>query len=688
MTTRTIKAGTTDVSVVIRIVDSTDGTPETGVVFNTSGIDLEYRRELAASVDITEATLAALTTAHADGGFLHIGNGYYRLDLPDAACAAGATGVLVHGTVTGMVVIGCYIELVAYDPADTVRLGLTALPNAAAEAAGGLFTRGTGAGQINQAANGMIDTNPVRLNNVSQSLLDLKDFADDGYDPATNKVEGVKLADTLTTYTGNTPQTGDGFARLGAPAGASVSADIAAIEAQTDDIGVAGAGLTAVPWNAAWDAEVESEVDDALGGGTGTALTAIPWNAAWDAEVQSEVDDALVVQRLDELLNADSDVDGAAPPTVGSVFHELMSKTAGSFTYDQTTDSNEAIRDNMGTPQTGDVFPLASTEIADIKAKTDQLTFTTANQLDSNVKGVSDDSAAADAFETMLDGTGGQTLSLGKLDINNPSGDAISAVSSGGAGRGIYAKGEGAGHGALIEGGGAAHGIYGKGGSSAGSGLRGDGAGASAGIAGVGATGPGIHGLGGTNSHGLLVQSAVGGDGIRAIGEGVGHGARFTKGASGKDIDADEIDQIVTDTTTDIPALIAALNNLSSAQAQTAAAAALTAYDPPTRTEATSDKDEILTQLPAAPVKNASFTYVIKMVDSTDHATPETGLTIAMTRSLDGAAFGAATGVVTEISAGHYKVAASAADMLGDVVTHRFTATGADDLTIEFKTVS
>ena len=54
------------------------------------------------------------------------------------------------------------------------------------------------------------------------------------------------------------------FARLGAPAGASVSADIAAIEAQTDDIGAAGAGLTAVPWNATWDAEVQSEVNDAL----------------------------------------------------------------------------------------------------------------------------------------------------------------------------------------------------------------------------------------------------------------------------------------------------------------------------------------------------------------------------------------------------------------------------------------
>lgn len=69
----------------------------------------------------------------------------------------------------------------------------------------------------------------------------------------------VLTQEAVITY-----QSGDAYARLGAPAGASVSADIAAIEAQTDDIGVAGAGLTAVPWNAAWDAEVESECDDAL----------------------------------------------------------------------------------------------------------------------------------------------------------------------------------------------------------------------------------------------------------------------------------------------------------------------------------------------------------------------------------------------------------------------------------------
>lgn len=49
-----------------------------------------------------------------------------------------------------------------------------------------------------------------------------------------------------------------------------------------------------------------------------------------------------------------------------------------------------------------------------------------------------------------------------------------------------------------------------------------------------------------------------------------------------------------------LEAAISGLNDLSSADVQTAAAAALTAYDPPTRAEATADKAEVIAALPAA----------------------------------------------------------------------------------------
>lgn len=91
----------------------------------------------------------------------------------------------------------------AGDWSDLVRLGLTALPNAAAEAAGGLFTRGTGAGQINQDANGRVDANVKAVSGTLQTAGDLK-------------------------------------ATMGTPAGVSLAADLAEIEAETD-------GIAAIP---------------------------------------------------------------------------------------------------------------------------------------------------------------------------------------------------------------------------------------------------------------------------------------------------------------------------------------------------------------------------------------------------------------------------------------------------------
>jgi len=112
------KKGATSQSIEIYIIDSTDGTPETGVLWNT-GIDLKYRRKDAAVVSITEAALTtpALTDTWETGGFLEIGNGVYRLDLPDAALAsaAGIDRVVVFGTVTGMVVLPVTIHLTDID---------------------------------------------------------------------------------------------------------------------------------------------------------------------------------------------------------------------------------------------------------------------------------------------------------------------------------------------------------------------------------------------------------------------------------------------------------------------------------------------------------------------------------------------------------------------------------------------
>jgi hypothetical protein len=267
-----VLANSTDVTTYFKLRLAADGTAATGLTI--TDLDLQYVRSGATPAAKVDATaLAAANSAHGDNQAIEVDAtdqpALYRVDWPDAAFASGVREVILtvkHASIF----------------TEELRVNLTP-----------------------------VHSNLMQVGSDAQSATDLKDFADAGYDPATNKVQGVVLVDTVTTLT-----------------------NLPAITANW---------LTAAGTAADFGTEIGAAVLSALG--TGTWATAIPWNASWDAEVQSEAEDAIVAHRLDELLNADSDIDGAAPPTVGSVFHELMSKTAGSFTFDQTTDSLEAVRD-------------------------------------------------------------------------------------------------------------------------------------------------------------------------------------------------------------------------------------------------------------------------------------------------------------------------------------------------------
>lgn len=170
-----LKTGIVDRTIQVFLQDSssTTGAGLPGVVA-VELVASYIRVETDNDVTITQLTLndlASLTAAHNDGGWIEINAalapGWYRLDLPDAVFAAGAwsagVSLIDGGTDNFVAPWTAEIQLVSYDPEDTVRLGLTALPNAAVESPGGLYTQGAGAGQINQNANGQVDTRPVAL---------------------------------------------------------------------------------------------------------------------------------------------------------------------------------------------------------------------------------------------------------------------------------------------------------------------------------------------------------------------------------------------------------------------------------------------------------------------------------------------------------------------------------------------
>lgn len=135
-----------------------------GVDAATGGIKSGVTWTVRRCIDGTFA--AATGTATEDGT-----TGWYKFAMSQADTNGNNIGFNFTGT--GAVPQTVNIVTTVLNPYDAVRFGMTALPNAAAEAAGGLYTRGAGAGQINQPANGQIDANAVKLSGTTCTGRDI-----------------------------------------------------------------------------------------------------------------------------------------------------------------------------------------------------------------------------------------------------------------------------------------------------------------------------------------------------------------------------------------------------------------------------------------------------------------------------------------------------------------------------------
>jgi hypothetical protein len=166
------------------ILDSslTTGAGLTGLLYNTASLVIDVIADNAASgatyhyKSAATATIQDIGTSGSTAGTYSAPSasncrfapvdatnfpGLYELQFLDGLFDdSGATKLIIKVSgPTNCTPTFAEIQLVSFDPYDTVRLGLTALPAVAAEGSGGLYTRGTGAGQINQDANGRIDVN-------------------------------------------------------------------------------------------------------------------------------------------------------------------------------------------------------------------------------------------------------------------------------------------------------------------------------------------------------------------------------------------------------------------------------------------------------------------------------------------------------------------------------------------------
>lgn len=117
---KTVVKGSTDVSVVVRCLGTVSFAAQQS--FAETSWQFQYFRDGGTNfVSFAGAALSFLSSAHTDGGAEPIVNGYYRVDIPDAAVAkaAGVNGVFITAfpPAANTFIEGCFIQLVDADRA-------------------------------------------------------------------------------------------------------------------------------------------------------------------------------------------------------------------------------------------------------------------------------------------------------------------------------------------------------------------------------------------------------------------------------------------------------------------------------------------------------------------------------------------------------------------------------------------
>ncbi len=146
---------------------SSTGAGLTGLVFNSGSLTAYYHRDTdttATAISLVTMTVGTFTSS----GFKEIDAtnmpGWYQFCPPNAALASGAKNCGFHlKGATNMAPLPIECQLVAFDPNDAVRLGLTALPNAAAGASTGL--------PLSVDSSGRVDV--LKINGTSQTARDI-----------------------------------------------------------------------------------------------------------------------------------------------------------------------------------------------------------------------------------------------------------------------------------------------------------------------------------------------------------------------------------------------------------------------------------------------------------------------------------------------------------------------------------
>lgn len=170
----TIKAGTTSKIIEVTMRDSTTGGGKTGIAFGD--VSAYYVLEGGTSTLILLAAGIA-GDAYSSGKWAEVDainmKGLYQFHVPNAALPTGVASVTISLQVAGTIDKAVRIALPAMDVYDAVRAGLSALPGAAADAAGGLPISDTGGLDMDALPDHLTDIKGTGFVKDTDSLVNL-----------------------------------------------------------------------------------------------------------------------------------------------------------------------------------------------------------------------------------------------------------------------------------------------------------------------------------------------------------------------------------------------------------------------------------------------------------------------------------------------------------------------------------
>jgi hypothetical protein len=286
-----ILIGSTDRTIPIFIPDpaSTTGAGKTGLA--AAAVTVTYTRyetdNDVVHTDVTSSVndLSALTDAHNDWGWKEVSStlskGQYRLDIADAVFASGAWYAVVQVTITSGTAAATpkQFRLVARNDLDGVRLGLTALPNAAPDAAGGLPISDAGGLDLDAKLANTHEITAARMGALTDwidggrldLILDARSSQASVDDLPTNAELATALGtadDAVLTAIGDLPTNAE-LATALAAADDAVLAQVALVKAKTDSLTFTVAGQV--------DANIQYVNDTAV---TGDGQSGTEWGPA------------------------------------------------------------------------------------------------------------------------------------------------------------------------------------------------------------------------------------------------------------------------------------------------------------------------------------------------------------------------------------------------------------------------